>query len=158
MLSELIEKNLALIYKIVNNDFEQSLVDNGYSFFKDSCRNSIRGFQKRIVDDYGTKYFITGYHYNHKKQMNRPDLEDRDSYCFDVQFRINEKTKDYCVDLRFSADFLPNKWSQTTSLQDVENFYERAWNDMLADYYEFNYKVSEDEQSKILAKRRLKQI
>jgi hypothetical protein len=139
----------------VNNDFEKSLVDNGYKFFKDNWKNSIRGFQKRIKDNYGTKYFITGYHYNHKKQSSRLDLEDRDSYSFDVQFRINEKTKDFCIDLRFSADFLPNEWRPTTSLKEVEDFYENAWNNMMADYYEFNYDISEMEQAKILASRRL---
>lgn len=118
----------------VNNDFEKSLVDNGYKFFKDSWKNSIRGFQKKFTDEYGTKYFITGYHYNHGKQLSRPHLEDKDSYSFDVQFRINEKTKDACIDLRFAADFLPNEWRPITTLQDVENFYENSWNDMNADF------------------------
>jgi hypothetical protein len=42
----------------VNNDFEKKLVESGYKFFKDNCRGSIRGFQKRIADKFGTKYFI----------------------------------------------------------------------------------------------------
>jgi len=142
----------------VNNDFEKSLVDNGYKFFKDNWKNSIRGFQKKIIDDYGTKYFITGYHYNHKKQLQRVDLEDRDSYSFDVQFRLEKQGKDACVDLRFSADFLPNEWRPITTLQDVEDFYENAWNDMMADYYEFDFDVSEMERAKILASRRLKKF
>lgn len=139
----------------VNNDFEKSLVDNGYRFFEDNWKNSIRGFQKKITDEYGTKYFITGYHYNHRKQLSRPDLEDKDSYCFDVQFRLEKQGKDACIDLRFSADFLPNEWRPVTTLQDVEIFYENAWNDMMADYYEFNFDISEQDKRKILAQRRM---
>lgn len=142
----------------VNNDFEKSLIDNGYKFFQDNWKNSIRGFQKKITDEYGIKYFITGYHYNHRKQLSRPDLEDIDSYCFDVQFRLDKQGKDFCVDLRFSGDFLPNKWRPVATLQDVEIFYENAWSDMMADYYEFNFDITEQDKLKILAKRRMKKL
>lgn len=144
------EENIDLSY---NNEFELQLKEAGYKWFKDNWKNSIRGFQKRFTDEKGTKYFITGYHYNHKKQLNRYDLEDKDSYSFDVQFQIN-KYKDFytdengnkqpiygksqTIDLHFSADFLPNKWRPVTTLKEVEEFYEKAWVDMNADYYELN--------------------
>ena len=135
------------------NEFELQLKEAGYRWFKDNWKNSIRGFQKKFTDKKGTKYFITGYHYNHKKQLNRHELEDKDDYMFDVQFSINKYDefkeddlngkqpiygKSQTVDLTFSADFLPNKWRPVTTLKEVEEFYEKAWKDMKADYYELN--------------------
>ena len=35
--------------KSINNDFEKELVDNGYKWFVDSYKNSIRGFQMSAV-------------------------------------------------------------------------------------------------------------
>lgn len=121
------------IDKSYSNEFEKQLEVAGYKWFKDMLNNSLRGFQKRFTDEKGTKYFITGYHYNFGKIY--PYVEDRDEYSFDVQFRFREK--DYVVDLRFSGTFLPNKWDRPIStLKDVEEFYEKAWRDMGADYYE----------------------
>lgn len=148
-----------------NNDFERDLVNSGYKFFKDNWKNSIRGFQKKIVDEFGVKYFITGYHYNFGKTYE--NAEDRDSYSFDVQFSIDQYRgvdsngdsiygKSKTIDLRFSADFLPNKYRPITTLKEVEEFYEKSWNDMLADYYEYNSEVSEEMKKKILVKRRMK--
>lgn len=119
----------------INNEFEQEVVDNGYKWFTDNWNHSIRGFQKRVSDDLGVKYFITGYHYNHA--ISFPDkVPYKDSYMFDVQFRINKEGKDQCIDVRFSAEFVLNKQEIVTTLNEVEEFYEKTWNDMKADYYE----------------------
>jgi hypothetical protein len=144
--------------KSINNDFEKELVDNGYKWFFDSYKNSIRGFQKRIRDEYGTKYFINGYHYNHSKQIGRiSGLQEQDTYCFECQFLIEEKKKHQVVNLGFSADFLPHKFSKKlTTLKEVEDFYEKAWNNMMADYYEYNSDISDLDKRKILTNRRLK--
>jgi len=128
-----------MVDKTINNEFEQSLIDAGYNFFQDNWKNSIRGFQKKFTDDAGIKYFITGYHYNHSKQLNRPDIRDFDSYCFDVQFTLNQYTgtkQHQIINIEFSADFLSNEWRPITTLKEVENFYEKTCLDMKADYYE----------------------
>jgi hypothetical protein len=137
--------------KSINNEFEQTLIDNGYKFFRDNWKNAIRGIQKRFDDERGTKYFITGYHYNWAKQFpEREDLakEDTDRYTFHVQFRYdkyrgnNEETeygKDQTIDVSFSGDFLPNKYRPITSLKEMEDFFEKMFVDFKFDYYELNY-------------------
>jgi len=126
------------IDKSYNNEFEKQLEEAGYVWFEDYWKNSLRGFQKRFTDENGTKYFITGYHWNFGKTY--PDrTEDRDDYSFDVQFRIERNGKDQTIDIRFGGTFLPNKWGKPVStLKDAEDFYEKAWRDMRADYYELN--------------------
>jgi len=120
-----------------NNEFELQLKEAGYKWFKDNWKNSLRGFQKRIKDDMGTKYFITGYHWNFGKSY--PDkAKDEDQYSFDVQFRLDKNNKDIIIDVRLSANFLPNPHRKVTTLKEVEKFYEREWNNMKADYYELN--------------------
>lgn len=118
-----------------NNEFEKQLEEAGYRWFRDNWKNSLRGFQKRFTDEKGTKYFITGYHWNFGKVY--PDrADDRDEYSFDAQFDIGG---DVCVNIDFSATFLPNKWNRKiTTLKEVEDFYEKTWNDMKAEYYELN--------------------
>lgn len=149
----------------VNNEFEKKLVDSGYKFFKDNWKGSMRGFQKKITDKFGIKYFITGYHWNFGKKYT--NAEDRDSYSFDVQFQIEKYKgvdkdgesiygKSKTVDINFSAYFLPNQWRPITELSEVEEFYENCWNDMMADYYEYYSSVSEEMKKRILIKRRLK--
>jgi len=120
-----------------DNEFEKQLEAAGYKWVEDSWRKSRRGFQKRFRDERGTKYFITGYHWNFGKAY--PDrAEDRDEYSFDGQFTIERGGKSQTIDLRYGADFLPNKWRPGTTLKDVEEFYEKAWKDWGADYYELN--------------------
>lgn len=121
-----------------NNEFELQLEKSEYKWFKDNWKNSLRGFQKRFNDEKGIKYFITGYHYNHSKQLNRVDIEEKDSYTFDVQFILDENNKHQCVDISFSADFLPNEYRSTTTLQEVEEFYEKTWINLGCPYYELN--------------------
>lgn len=127
--------------KKVNNDFEQTLVDNGYRFFKDNWKKSLRGIQKRFTDDKGTKYFITGYHYNYAIQFPDHESLSKDAaerYSFHVQFRYEKDGKDQTVDTTFGADFLPNEYRPVTTLKDVEDFFEKMFVDFGFDYYELN--------------------
>ena len=118
-----------------DNEFEKQLEAAGYKWFEDNWKNSLRGFQKRFRDERGTKYFITGYHWNFG--LVYPDrADDRDQYSFDVQFIIDKGGKSQTIDLTYSADMLPNKWRPVTTLKEVEEFYEKAWKDFGAEYYE----------------------
>ena len=117
-----------------DNEFEKQLEAAGYKWFEDHWKNSLRGFQKRFRDDKGTKYFITGYHWNFGEKY--PDMENRDQYSFDVQFIVDNGGKSQTIDLRYGADFLPNDYRPVTTLKEVEEFYEKAWKDFGADYYE----------------------
>ena len=120
-----------------DNEFEKQLEAAGYKWFEDNWKNSLRGFQKRFRDEHGTKYFITGYHWNFGKAY--PDrAEDRDEYSFDVQFIVDKGGKSQTIDLRYGADMLPNQWRPVTTLKEVEEFYEKAWKDFGAEYYELN--------------------
>lgn len=120
-----------------DNEFEKQLEAAGYRWFEDTWKNSLRGFQKRFTDERGTKYFITGYHWNFG--LVYPDrADDRDQYSFDVQFIVDKGGKSQTIDLRYSADMLPNEWRPVTTLKEVEEFYEKAWKDFGAEYYELN--------------------
>jgi hypothetical protein len=120
-----------------DNKFEKQLEAAGYKWFEDHWKNSLRGFQKRFRDDKGTKYFITGYHWNFG--VTYPDrAENRDEYTFDVQFTIDKGGKSQTIDLKFGADFLPNDYRPVSTLEEVEQFYENAWLQMGAEYYELN--------------------
>jgi len=120
-----------------DNEFEKQLEEAGYKWFEDNWKNSLRGFQKRFTDERGIKYFITGYHWNFG--LVYPDrAEDRDQYSFDVQFTVDKGGKSQTIDLRYSADMLPNQWRPVTTLKEVEEFYEKAWKDFGAEYYELN--------------------
>ena len=129
-------KNMETIKTTYDNEFEKQLEEAGYKWFKDNWKNSLRGFQKRFRDDKGTKYFITGYHWNFGEKY--PDMENRDQYSFDVQFIVDNGGKSQTIDLRYGADFLPNDYRPVTTLKEVEEFYEKAFNDFGADYYELN--------------------
>lgn len=127
--------------KSINNKFEQELIDNGYRFFSDNFGQSIRLVQKRITDERGTKYFITGKHYNFGKQFpQREDLkEEPDRYSFSVQFNLDKSGKYQTVDISFSADFLPNEWRPVTTRKEMEKFFEKAFIKFKFDYYELNF-------------------
>ena len=121
--------------KAINN-FEEQLLERGYTFFKDHLKDSIKGIQKRFTDDLGTKYFITGYHYNHAKQLERDDILSKDSYTFTAQFRMDKSDKDKTIDINFSAEFLPNKYKEISTIEEVEEFFEYMWKSCKANYYE----------------------
>jgi hypothetical protein len=124
------------IDKSFHNIFELQLKNAGYKWFPDNWKKSIRGFQKRFDDEKGTKYFITGYHYNLKKQgIDSAPGDDR--YSFDCQFTINKDGKSQTIDVQFSGDFLRNDYDRAvTTLKDAEDFYEKLWKDMECEYYE----------------------
>jgi len=129
-------KNMETIKTTFDNEFEKQLEVAGYKWFKDNWKNSLRGFQKRFRDDKGTKYFITGYHWNFGEKY--PDMENKDQYTFDVQFTVDRGGKSQTIDLNYGADHLPNEWRPVTTLEEVEQFYEKAFKDFGADYYELN--------------------
>jgi len=130
-----LKRNKMAIKTTYDNEFEKQLEAAGYKWFEDNWKNSLRGFQKRFRDENGTKYFITGYHWNFG--LVYPTADERDQYSFDVQFRIERDGKDQTIDLRYSAEHLPNDWGRPiVSLKEVEEFYEKAWKDFGADYYE----------------------
>lgn len=118
------------------NKFEEELISNGYKFFEDTFKKSIKGIQKRFTDDNGIKYFITGYHYNLSKDFPQMDLSDYDRYNFTVQFIYEEETKSKTVDISYSADFIDNHWRPLTSLKEVEDYFENIWVMTKAEYYE----------------------
>lgn len=120
------------------NKFEEELIGNGYNFFKDTFKNSIKGIQKRFTDENGTKYFITGYHYNFSKDFPERDFDDYDRYAFTVQFSYEGESKSKTVDISYSADFVENKWRPLTTLKEVEDYFENIWVITKAEYYERN--------------------
>lgn len=123
--------------KQINNPFEQEMIDSGFIIHKaNDIFRAIRIFQKRITDEKGTKYFITCYHYNHAKQLNRADIQQEDSYQFDSQFRFDKNGKDYTVNVKFWGDNLPNQWRPPTTLKETEEFFEKFFIEMKPDYYE----------------------
>ena len=126
--------------KSINNDFEQTLIDNGYKWFSDNWKHSMRGIQKKIKDKKGIKYFITGYHYNlHKQYHDRTTGDDDyDRYSFRVQFRRYKDGKDQTIDVSFSADFVPNKYRPLSTLEEIETFFEKIWKYFKFDYYDLN--------------------
>lgn len=121
----------------IRNEFEKSLLDNGYKIFNPNGLNSaLRGFQKRFDNDFGKKYFITIWHYNHSESMQRNDIPKGDSYECDSQFRFNKIGKDQTCNILFWGDFTPNEYREITTLRDVESFFENAFDSFGADYYE----------------------
>ena len=135
----------------VNNAFERIIVDKGYKWFHDTWKKSLRGFQKKITDWHGIKYFITGYHYNMKIQIpNNKNIPEGDSYTLTAQFRKDNVT----VDIVYSDDFVKKLDTTVTDpfenklnnelpaeVGDIENaelFFEKMWNNFNFDYYEKN--------------------
>jgi len=122
--------------KEIRNTFEQKMVDNGYNIFKSSFKTAIRGFQKKIKDDKGIKYFITIWHYNHAEQLQRDDILQGDSYTADSQFRFNKTIKDATCNIEYWGEVLPNEYWEVITLKDIEDFFEDFFNKMKPDYYE----------------------
>ncbi len=107
----------------INNSFEQEMIFRSYQIFQDNYKNAIRGFQRKISDGKGTKYFINIYHYNHRKQIGSPNIPEGDSYTASVQFDFGNAT---C-----NVDY----WG-TINLHDIEHFFETFWQKMKPEYYE----------------------
>lgn len=108
----------------IRNQFEQSLLDNGYKIFKENNKNAIRGFQKKITDNLGVRYFITIYHYNHREQLQISTAPIGDSYTTESQFDFGEKTSNLSY------------WGNNQNINDIEDFFYKFWSSMSPDYYE----------------------
>lgn len=121
--------------KYINNTFEMDLVKDGYKVHPDNLKNAIRMFQKRVYDNYGTKYYINCYHYNHN--LINYMAENKDEYSFDVQYTIDENYKDQTVDISFNGKFIPDSYGgYLTPLWEVEQFFENMFIHLNADYKE----------------------
>lgn len=124
-----------MVDESINNYFEKLLVDNGYKIFEHSYNNSLRGFQKRMVDDIGIRYFISIYHYNHGRQI--PNCDDySDHYTFDVQFTLGENGKESTINFEFNGDFIHNEYRQPITLKEAEEHIYKVWKTMNYEYYE----------------------
>lgn len=123
----------------INNDFEKEMINRGYKIHKDNYYNSIRLFQKRVDDAFGTRFFINCYHRNYYKQGLIYDAEqDYDRYSFKVQFDLDSK-KEQTIDINYSGDMLPNPYREVTTLDDVEVFFDNMFIYLNAKYYELNF-------------------
>ena len=124
--------------KTIYNSFEQELIDSRYKIFKSVFNNSIRGFQKRFDNEIGKKYFITVWHWNHGKQ--HPEWEnapDKNTYEFDLQFKVNKYEKELTVNLTIWGKNLPDDYGENIiSLKETEEFIDKTWNSMGCPYYE----------------------
>ena len=124
--------------KTINNSFERELINNGYRIFNSTHNSAIRGFQKRFDDVYGKKYFITVWHYNMKKQ--HPEFSgayDKDSYTFDVQFRLDKYQKEITVNIEAWSKNLPDEHEgDIVSLSEMEEFIDKMWVNSGKPYYE----------------------
>lgn len=126
--------------KTIYNFFEQEMIDAGYKIFKSSIKQAIRGFQKRFDDEYGKKYFITIWHWNHKKQNPIWNCAERDTYECETQLNVDKNNKELTVDISVMANVLPDEFNEgnnLTTLTDIEDFFEKTWNDMSKPYYEY---------------------
>lgn len=109
--------------KEIRNEFEQSLVDNGYTVFTHNHKDAIKGFQKKVVDEEGVRYFITIYHYNHREQLQRDDIPKGDSYSSCTQFTFGDNVSDISF------------FGRELSVESIEDFFYKCWTSLQPDYY-----------------------
>lgn len=100
-----------------------SLLESGFKEYKNQFEKHCRNFQKRVIDDRGTKYFI-GCKYHDLK--NHPHLSLSPSFEFDTQFTRNSDT--------FNV-LLLNRGDRT--IQEVEQFFEDMFQKMEVEYYAY---------------------
>jgi len=74
-------------------------------------------YQKRITDEYGTRYFINAWYFDNAIV--------KDSIQFDVQFTIDEDTQDHI-----------NVTLVTNDIKFTEAEFDKLWNRMNYEYYE----------------------
>jgi hypothetical protein len=109
----------------------EALEAAGYKKFKSTLSmHALFGMEKRIEDQFGTKYFI------HVEVFEPYPNQDREGYNFDVavQFIDNdyfEVGKKPTVNMTYLDD-------ADTTIEDIEQFFERAWLFMSCPYYERN--------------------
>ena len=113
------------------NDFERDLLKRGYKIYKANSFDSYQKlFQKRFDDDKGIKYFITIEKYDFGYVKNSLH------YNVTAQFHFEKERKCKCVNLQYSADFLPNEYREVTSIEEFEQFFEDFFKIMKPEYYE----------------------
>lgn len=105
----------------------KDLEESGYKKFKTTYKLSDYGYQKRITDNNGTKYFITVliYDYNKEEYKHINGVYGKVSLCFDMQFYENKDI----VNVQYSAN-------EDTSLKQLEDKIERLWVHLGSPYYE----------------------
>ena len=109
----------------------ESLGVAGYKPYGNTLsRYALYGMEKRIEDQFGTKYFI------HVEVFEPYPNQDRESYNFDVavQFIDNdyfEVGKKPTINMTYLDD-------ADTTIEDIEEFFERAWEFLGFPYYERN--------------------
>lgn len=107
----------------------QILLANGYKRFPTNSINhplAVCGYQKRVEDDKGIKYFINAYEYNFEDLHNYPGS--KISYQFEEQFKLHD-------DEAVRVTYLYNK---TKALKDIEDWFENTFKNLSCIYYELN--------------------
>lgn len=114
--------------------FEKELIAAGYKKYTSRLDKQYADYfyQKRFSDDEGKKYFINFSHY----PANRyGQTELKESWNADVQFiTISGPT----VDIEYFSFWTEeNEYNHPiTSIEDVEQFFEKMWETNLFEYYE----------------------
>jgi 20S proteasome alpha/beta subunit len=109
----------------------KALEDAGYRHHRNTLSQySLFGMEKRIEDKFGTKYFI------HIEVFGPTPHQDPTTYNFDpmVQFIDNdyfEVGKKPTINMTYLDD-------KDTTIEDIEEFFERAWEFLNCPYYERN--------------------
>jgi len=109
----------------------EALEAAGYKSYPNTLsRYALYGMEKRIEDQFGTKYFI------HVEVFESYPHQDPTTYNFDttVQFRDCdhfELGKKPTVNMTYLDD-------ADTTIEDIEHFFERAWEFLDCPYYERN--------------------
>jgi hypothetical protein len=111
----------------------QTLLDAGYHKFHDRFTSEKMGhwyhgsYQRRVCDNFGTKYFITINH-NIVPELQNDNDSDNKGFVFNIEL--------------MSSDH---------SLKAMEDWVERLWTTMKLDYYENSIKSRHTPQSEITA-------
>lgn len=102
----------------------ETLIANGFAPFKSNCKQyTDQGYQKRVIDDRGTRYFITIWEYDNRK-YNYLVPNNRDfSYSPEVNLRND--------DVWFDVTMLSPE-----SIEQMESFFDDVWTKMQCGYYE----------------------
>jgi len=106
----------------------EALEAAGYKSYPNTLsRYALYGMEKRIEDQFGTKYFI------HVEVFEPYPHQDPESNNFDVavQFIDNDDDVRPTVNMTYLDD-------ADTTIEDIEYFFERAWLFMGCTYYERN--------------------
>ena len=117
----------------------EQLLLNDYKEFKTNpiISTADRCFQKRVIDDYGKKYYITVYYYN-----SFIDGHTRESYEIDLQFNktVNDIGFTHNIKIfgfgKYDEEEKVLKYDEI-NIKDIEDHVEDIWLKNDFDYYEF---------------------